>query len=296
MFRLTRPRSLVLLSVLLGSAAVAATTSALLMQPERIDTSRLRQTFAEEFDKELLASKRWTQGSAADRLDERTIVWNAERQVYFSPDWLGLGIQPVSIANGLLTITARPLSPQEKAVVRSNIAGVPEWARKPALERLDYASGRITTRDRFAQRYGYFEARVRYSPGRGLWPAVWLLPADRSWPPEIDIMEALGHEPAVAYQTIHSAAQERQGIKVDLNASDSGYHLYGVMWGAKTIDTYVDGVKTGSFKTPSDAHKPMYLIVNLAVGGHWPGYPDASTKFPATMEVDYVRAWRHPGT
>jgi len=279
---------------LVGSVALAA----ILPQAPRetIDTSRLKPTFVENFEGARLDPKRWTQGDKGDPLTERTIATNAERQVYYSPDWLDLGLQPVAVGGGALTITARPMTAPERAVIAANAARLPGNQRSPALAELGYASGRVMTRDRFAQRYGYFETRVRYSPGRGLWPAVWLLPADRSWPPEIDIMEALGHEPAVAYQTIHSAAQDRQGIKVDLNASDSGYHRYGVMWGPKTIETYVDGVKTGAFKTPADAHKPMYLIVNLAVGGHWPGYPDASTKFPATMDVDYVRAWRHPGT
>ncbi|SOB81114.1 Glycosyl hydrolases family 16 [Sphingomonas guangdongensis] len=279
--------------VLTGGVALAAM---LPQEPsEAVDTSLLKPLFSEEFNNGRLDPKRWTQGEPNDPVTERTIPTNAERQVYLSPDWLDLGIQPVSIRNGALTITARAMTAAERAVVAANVAGLPPAQQTPALAELSYVSGRVMTRNRFAQRYGYFETRLRYSPGRGIWPAVWLLPADRGWPPEIDIMEGLGHEPAVAYQTIHSATQERQGIKVNLKASDSGYHRFGVMWGPETIETFVDGERTGTFPTPSDAHKPMYLIVNLAVGGHWPGYPDAATRFPATMDVDYIRVWRHPG-
>jgi beta-glucanase (GH16 family) len=281
--------------VLTASTAVMAAVVLPQATPAPVDTSRLRQTFAEEFTDARLNPDRWTQGAATDRLDERTIVWNAERQAYFSPDWLGLGIQPVTIADGALTISARPLTAPEKAVLRSNIAGVPEWARKPALERIDYASGRVITRGKFAQRYGYFEVRAKFSGGRGLWPALWLLPADGGWPPEIDIMEALGHNPNGVIQTIHSASAPKQDVVTEIKPTDGGWHTYGMMWGPKTIDAYVDGVKVKSFTTPPDAHKPMYFIANLAVGGNWPGDPDANTPFPATLSLDYVRIYAWPG-
>lgn len=286
---------------LVGALAVAALTGAAAIAPatflpastqvETIDTSRLRPAFTDNFDGNRLDPAKWSEAASDQPVTSRTLAGNAERQVYFDPRYLGLGIQPLSVSKGVLTITARPLTGSQRSAVAAAVATLPPDQRHPPLSQLSYSSGRITTLGRFSQKYGYFEIRARFDPGRGLWPAFWLLPANGGWPPEIDVMEALGHDPDTVYATVHSSAAPRQTVTSRLATADGGWHRYGVRWGPQTIDVFVDGEKTGSAQTPRDAHQPMYMIVNLAVGGNWPGYPDAQTKFPATMEVDYVRAW-----
>lgn len=287
----------VILSAVGGASLVAADQGGSGVQAARetIDTSKLELTFEDEFDGIRLNRSKWTQGEQGDLVTSRTMSGNAERQVYFDPQYLNLGIQPVSVRAGVLRITAQPMTPAQRAAVARQLPLLPPVNQSPVLAELSYSSGRITTQNRFSQRYGYFEVRARFSAGRGLWPALWLLPAAGGWPPEIDIMEALGHDPDTVYATTHSAALPKQTVTTKLRSADDGYHRYGVLWGPETIDVYVDGLKTGSVKTPADAHQPMYFIANLAVGGHWPGYPDAGTRFPATMDIDYVRAWKLPG-
>ena len=262
---------------------------------ETINTSRLKLTFADEFDGSALDRRKWNTGDPRNSVEDRTLAGNAEREVYVDPDWLGMDIQPITQAGGMLRFTANPLPPQARTLVRARVAALPPERRTPVLDALAYSSGRVSTRGGFSQRYGYFEMRARFSAGRGLWPAFWLLPADGSWPPEIDVMEVLGHEPDKVYTTVHSKAMPKQGADTRAEPTPDGYHRYDVMWGPATIDFYLDGAKVQSMKTPPDAHKPMYITANLAVGGHWSGDPDASTRFPATMDIDYIRAWRYPG-
>ena len=164
---------------------------------------------------------------------------------------------------------------------------------QPLIEGKQYASGLLTSHGTFAQVEGYFEIRARFPQGQGLWPAFWLLPADGSWPPEIDVVEALGHEPATIYGTVHWLENgeylERQGATtVD---DPDAFHTYGVLWEQDRLVWYVD--LQPYFETPPlpGLARPLYLLLGMAVGGRWPGSPDASTPFPAEMQVDYVRAY-----
>jgi beta-glucanase (GH16 family) len=167
----------------------------------------------------------------------------------------------------------------------------------------EYTSGVITTGGSpttpptFSFQYGYMEMSAEFPPGNGMWPAFWLLPTDGSWPPEIDAMEWLGNTPTIDYVTIHWGV-ERNGhhpssgkaydTKEDLSA---GFHTYGLDWQADYVTWYFDGKAVKHFTKVADIpHKPMYVIVNLAVGG-WIKPPDKSVHFPATMQVDYVRVW-----
>ena len=111
---------------------------------------------------------------------------------------------------------------------------------------------------------------------------------------EIDVMEALDGDPSTAYITIHHAAiNKSQGFtKVGTDLSD-GFHTYGVDWEPGYVTWYLDGESVATCTNPSlIPHQPMYLIMNLAVGGNWGGPPNGSTQFPATMDVDYVRVWQ----
>jgi beta-glucanase (GH16 family) len=167
-----------------------------------------------------------------------------------------------------------------------------------------YASGMAMTGGRLDEKppgfkfaYGYAEARVRVPSGRGLWPAFWMLPASYGSRPEIDVMEILGHSPSVQNMNLHYV--NRWGGHGDAGATwvgpdfSEGWHTFGVDWQPTEIVWYVDGVERWRFSDASVIpREPMYLLLNLAVGGRWAGMPDSSTTFPSYLDVDYVRVWQ----
>ena len=177
-----------------------------------------------------------------------------------------------------------------------------------------YTSARIKTQSKFAQRYGRFEARIQIPRGQGVWPAFWMLGDDISknpWPAcgEIDIMENIGKEPDTVHGTIHGpgySGDHAIGSPYKLPDGKSfadDYHLYAVEWEPDTIRFYVDDHLYAT-RTPADLppgakwvyDHPFFLILNLAIGGAWPGDPDVRTRFPQTMLVDYVRVYEASGT
>lgn len=285
----------------LAAAVVAAALPAAaepLPAPLKAEGGHWKLSFNETFDGRELDRRRWRTalkeaGSDPRSLSDRSHYGNRERQVYFDPEFLGQGVQPVTLRGGIMTITARPMSPKARGAVREALSLQPDNIRTGALKDASYTSGLISTRGRFGQRYGYFEMRARWDAGRGLWPAFWLLPAKGGWPPEIDIMESLGHQPDTIYQSVHSKAGGKQTSKTKkFKGVDTGqFQTYAALWTPTEIRFFVNGRQTSRQPTPGDAHKPMHLIVNLAVGGRWPGDPDETTRFPAKMEVDFVRAW-----
>jgi beta-glucanase (GH16 family) len=93
---------------------------------------------------------------------------------------------------------------------------------------------------------------------------------------------------------VHTAAGRDAHFKAGVPDLSQGFHDYGMLWGRSTIIWYFDGAEVARAATPADLHQPMYLLINLAVGGTWPGYPDASTRFPAEFKVDHVRAYATP--
>jgi beta-glucanase (GH16 family) len=174
----------------------------------------------------------------------------------------------------------------------------------------DFTSARISTKDRYAFRYGTFEARLQTPVGRGIWPAFWALGTDidrSGWPRcgEIDVMEQVGHEPAKAYGTIHGP---RNGDEHDYKPGHSivhtaplsqAFHTYGVQWLPGSIQFYFDGRPYGAVAAadlPAGSrwvfdHR-FYLLLNVAIGGPWAGSPDGSTTFPQPLRVDYVRVYQ----
>jgi len=247
------------------------------------DGRALVLTFADEFDsfRPLRGRSgvwRTTFGDGTHLgLDRRSLPTNGELQLYVDPDISGargsLNLNPFSVRDGVLEITAAPTPPE----------------LKPLLNNYAYMSGVITTQPSFTQTYGYFEMRARLPRGKGLWPAFWLLPADQSWPPEIDVMESIG-DPSQVFVTTHSKATKAEGFERRIAGDE--FHTFAVSWDANDVVWYIDGKEAGRHKTPADMHKPMYMLANLAVGGNWPGAPDARTRFPATYEIDYIRAYR----
>ncbi len=247
--------------------------------------------WSDEFDGERIDEQKWTYDIGNGFTDGNGIYisgWgNSELQYYTSRD------ENVHVSDGALRITAI----------------------KESFEGHSYTSTRVKTKGLFSQTYGRFEIRARLPVGRGLWPAIWMLPEESEYggwaaSGEIDIMEAKGSLPDQTSGAIHYGgvwpnntytAAEQQLPSGELI---SDYHVYALEWEREEIRWYVDDVL---FQTAKDWHsvnaegerlpypapfdKPFHLLINLAIGGHFDGNPDDDTAFPAVMEVDYVRVY-----
>ncbi len=163
------------------------------------------------------------------------------------------------------------------------------------------SSGRATSDTshpaRFAFTYGFAEMRAKIPAGQGLWPAFWLLPADHNSRPEIDVMEITGDAPHTVHLRFHylTASGEREDIGGEWTGPDfsADWHTFAIAWTQEALIWYVDGVERWRFTDRAAIPaEPMYLLANLAVGGDWPGAPDAATKFPADYQIDYIRVWQ----
>ncbi len=174
----------------------------------------------------------------------------------------------------------------------------------------EYTSARMVTKNKGDWKFGRIDARARMPIGKGLWPAVWMLPTDTIygiWPAsgEIDIMEYLGDKPSEVLGTIHFGHEqwdfESQYYQLDEEEGTfhDDFHVFSVIWTEDCIQFMVDGELYGEPNTRSTVlpstwpfDNPFHLILNIAVGGNLPGNPDASTSFPQVMEVDYVRVYQ----
>jgi beta-glucanase (GH16 family) len=209
-------------------------------------------------------------------------------------------------------------------------------AVKESLHGCGYTSARLKTRQRdgtplFSQRYGKFEFRAKVPWGKGLWPALWMLPLDDAYggwaaSGEIDVMEIVGEKPHEVLSSIHfGSTYPERSLITNVHALPTGgsvadWHVYTVEWEPGEIRFYVDGVHTATHdhwwscsKTregkglvpkraadlnpwPAPFDQPFYLVMNVAVGGNFPGVPNAATHFPAEMVVDYVRVYERVGS
>jgi len=172
----------------------------------------------------------------------------------------------------------------------------------------NYTSARLLTKGKFTQKYGKFEARVKIPAGQGIWPAFWLLGDNIdtvSWPTcgEVDIMENVGKEPSIVHGSMHGPGYSGGNALTGSYTLPDGqkfsddYHIFTLEWEPDVARFYVDGTLYET-RTPSDIgssqwvfNHPFFIILNLAVGGTWPGNPDDTTVFPQTMLVDYVRVY-----
>ncbi|THV26567.1 glycosyl hydrolase family protein [Glycomyces paridis] len=193
--------------------------------------------------------------------------------------------------NGNMVITAR----------RENPSGYQCW-----YGACQYTSARLLTSQTFTQAYGRFEARIQIPRGQGIWPAFWMLGDDIGsvgWPQsgEIDIMENVGFEPNTVHGTLHgpgySGGAGVGGAYTIGEPFANGFHTFAVDWSPTSITWSVDGVNYQTKNTGSIGGNewvfdhPFFMILNVAVGGNWPGYPDGSTQFPQQMKIDYVRVY-----
>ncbi|MFI1767052.1 ricin-type beta-trefoil lectin domain protein [Streptomyces sp. NPDC020800] len=260
-------------AALVGSAAVV---------PARAGTTApaaaAATTFSDTFDGPAgsgVDSSKWTMETGDN-------VNNHERQYYTS----GTGNAALD-GQGHLVITAR----------KENPAGYQCWYGS-----CQYTSARLNTAGKFNAQYGHVEARMKIPRGQGMWPAFWMLGTPVNWPDsgEIDVMENVGFEPSTVHGTIHGPGYSGSGgIGAGYSlpggqAFADAFHTFAVDWAPDSITWSVDGT-VYQRRTPADLggktwvfNKPFFLILNLAVGGYWPGDPDGSTQFPQQLVVDSV--------
>ncbi len=161
-----------------------------------------------------------------------------------------------------------------------------------------YVSGAVTSFGGFSQTYGRYEIRARLPPGKGMWPAFWLMPIDQSWPPEIDVFEWVASDPTAVYNTLHwqsnNSHYQKSGIchSSTLTTAD---HTYGVDWTPGRLDFTLDGKICSSLTGSNVPSKPVYVLMNLAIGGSWPGEPDATTPLPGTFAIRWVKVSQFVG-
>jgi beta-glucanase (GH16 family) len=222
-----------------------------------------RLTFHDEFDGTRLDPAKWNPEDPWGR------VRNRELQAYVKDAF--------EVRDGILRIKAEKRPAEYDGAVRQ------------------YTSGMLTTYRKFPQKFGWFEIRCRVPKGNGLWPAFWMLPEPLGWPPEIDVLENLGQDTQTVYFTNHFMGPDgKRGSKGSgkLATPDvsAGFHTYAVEWTQDAIVWYFDGVE--KFRSSQGVpQQPMYVLVNLAIGGAWPVPPDETTPWPSYFDVDYVRIY-----
>jgi beta-glucanase (GH16 family) len=180
-------------------------------------------------------------------------------------------------------------------------------ARRESYFGAPFTSARVKTQGKFAQAYGRYEARMKTVTGPGLWPAFWMLGANidtKPWPQcgEIDIMEQRGQEPNANNATIHGPGYSggnaiTKKFTLTNGRFDTEFHIYAVEWGPDFIDFFVDDFLYKRV-TPQDVpgewvyNQPFFIIMNVAVGGNYVGFPTTGTPFPQTLTVDYVKVYK----
>jgi beta-glucanase (GH16 family) len=246
-------------------------------------------TWSDEFD--------GPDGSAADPTkwvhDVGGTGWGNQELEYYTD-----GTQNAVVQGGNLVITA------------TTAGASTHTCSFPANGPCQYTSARLKTEGLFSQQYGRFEARIQIPEGQGLWPAFWMLGADiatNGWPScgETDVMENIGKEPSINHGSLHMPAagttndDQLTGMYTLPGGAKlgDGFHTYAVEWSAAAIRFFVDD-NLYETQTPATAtgrtwefDKPFFIILNVAVGGQFPGSPTTATVFPQTMKVDWVRVY-----
>ena len=271
----------VVLAMALGSATMGASSS-VAADPDARDRQSAEVVFEDTFD-----------GPEGAPVDDRK--WQHEtgdNENNHERQWYTEGNNNAALdGDGNLVITARQESPGNQQC----------W-----YGTCEYTSARLNTAGLFTQQYGHFEARMKVPRGQGMWPAFWALGEDFDevdWPAsgEIDIMENVGFEPGTVHGSLHGPGYSGENGVTGSHSLPAGeefaddFHTFAIDWSPGSISWSVDGT-TYQTKTPDDLggqdwvfDKPFFLILNLAVGGDWPGDPDESTEFPQQLVVDYVR-------
>lgn len=279
-------------SVVLGAAASLVARPRLAQSaPSGFVPSGYRLVFSDDFDdadvsrinENATGGRRGAPAWRSRYRHDRFTIINQEKQIYVDPAFAGtaghsLGVQPFSIANGVLTISAN----------RADATRV-----QPFVRGIAYTSGCITSEMTFWRTYGYYEMRARLPLGKGFFPAFWLLPKRVAWPPEIDVFEASGVRPGDVHVGV--LGPEGHGNNTWINGViriAEGFHVYGLDWSAESIAWFLDGNEV--WRQPNSIREDMYVLANLAVGNRDPNFipnPDGSTPFPGRFEIDYIRIY-----
>ncbi|MFY0685771.1 MAG: family 16 glycosylhydrolase [Cyclobacteriaceae bacterium] len=237
------------------------------------DLPSMELVWSDEFEGSSLNGDYWTP-DVGDGCDQGICGWgNDELQLYTSEN--------LEISNGFLTITATE-------------------------DEGKYYSARIISKSKVAHQFGRVDIRARMPQGQGIWPAIWMLGTNIdqvAWPMcgEIDIMEIVGHEPAKTHGTVHYDGGTGYKTSTGSRALNSGvfadqFHVFSIVWDRDKIIWYLDNQKFKTFSKSSSEqypfNAPFYFIMNVAIGGRWPGNPDETTQFPQEMTVDYIRLYQ----
>jgi beta-glucanase (GH16 family) len=201
--------------------------------------------------------------------------------------------------NELQYYTARP----QNSFVKDGVLTI--QAQQEDYMGKSYTSARMRTLKKGDWKYGRFDVRAQLPYGQGLWPAIWMLPTDwvyGGWPAsgEIDIMEELGQQTDKVYGTIHYAVngshQQSGGSYVITQGTfASKFHIFTLEWDSTGLRWFVDGARYFTAVTGKPFDQRFHLLLNVAVGGNWPGNPNVSTLFPQLLKVDYVRVYTRSG-
>jgi beta-glucanase (GH16 family) len=266
----------------LAVATALFTPTALAAPPALTDrTQAWQQTFGDEFNGIALDPTKWSScywwvsGSGC------TNTGNAELEWY----------TPANVIEGDGTLKLR-------AQKQTTLA--------PDGKTYEYTSGMISsgrdsnllsTPPKFQFKYGYMEMRAKLPRGTGLWPAFWTLPSSHGWPPEIDVMEGRGDRPTDVNVGVYNKDATGKTVHgsvwvTGLADYTADFHTFAVDWEPTFLSYYIDGVErirvTDPARIPTE---PMYVLANLAVGGNWPGSPDANTPFPSDLEIDWIHVF-----
>jgi beta-glucanase (GH16 family) len=223
----------------------------------------------------------WSEEFSGDALNEE--VWNYE--IGFGNSGWGnnelqyyrSGTNNLVVADGKASITAK----------QENFGSA------------EYTSARVQTKGKYDVQYGRIEARIKLPMGQGIWPAFWMLGSnidEVGWPRcgEIDIMEHVNNEMQI-HGTIHWDNNGHQYQGGSISTDPTQFHNYAIEWDADQLRWYLDGIlyytRNIGAAQYSEFHEPFFFIMNIAVGGNWPGSPDNTTVFPAVMEVDFIRVY-----
>jgi Ca2+-binding RTX toxin-like protein len=256
-----------------------------------VNTSSMTVTFSDSFstfNKVTGMTGTWRTTSEGSFDQAYTQAVNHEQQIYTDSSFKGLsgvqsssplGLNPFSVQNGELVITAKPIDSSLSTQTKG----------------YEFSSGYISTESSFVQTYGYFEITAELPTGKGVWPAFWLLPVNNKVGPEIDVMEAFGDRPGEVHQgVVSSNSSQVDGTWVTPGDLGASAHTFGVLWTPYTITYYVDGKETLQIATPTDVNSAMYMIANLAMGGDgsWPGAAADGTV--AQFKIDSINAYQLP--
>lgn len=258
--------------------AVLAALAFVAITPLRVSSASPRYSwhliFHDDFNEKGLNTQRW---ASCWPYMPTLACTNSNEAEFYRPG-------NVAVSGGMLRLTAR----RQRATAQG-------W--KPR----QYTSGMVTTAGKFHFRYGFAQVRMKVPPGVGFWIGFWLMPTDRSWPPEIDVMEHLGLHPTVSGMAYHWVSRSKRHtanrwLDVRPKSWESSWHTYGMDWEPGKIRWYIDGKLENQYVGDVTA-KRMWLNLTFAMSSNpqW-GVPNQSTHFPSTVAVDYVRVWQASGS